>query len=160
MKIKLFALVILAIVSGFKCDAQKKYSVSNSSQYLKLSIADDYSISDDKGKALDAKVFLNHLTITGKKTRELIVYFNLDSEHYVVTIALDAKLIGIPEQFHTMKGKGKFLVLKKASLIFTPVNNGIEKMIKNFHIDEEVISFDAFDKLFPFAQKIIIHKTS
>jgi hypothetical protein len=112
-----------------------------------------------KGKKLNASIFFNNRTIDGKNTSELFIYFDIKPSFFVLVIALPPKLIGIPELYKTMKidSLGNLNINRK-SLMFTPINIGIEKMIDKYFISEKYIYLDTFGNLKKVGNKVYIKK--
>ncbi|WP_207534484.1 hypothetical protein [Desertivirga arenae] len=119
----------------------------------------NYSVVNEAGEKLDALVFQNDKTIKQEKAKELFVYFKTDPKPIVIVIAIPPRLIGIPERSSTMKIVKDQLLILRESLVFTPVNVGIEKMLNEYTIADDLISFDAFAELKSFGRKIFVKKT-
>ena len=145
-------------VFGLSHSCKKPKSKMQDSNVIKIEATKSYQIFNEKGRALDAIIFINKKMISGEATKELIVYFNTLPKPYVLLIAIPPKLIGIPERYDTMKISGNVLSLRKESLRFTPVNVGIEKMIGNWSIEDDLITFDTFESISSFGKRIVIRK--
>lgn len=123
---------------------------------IELRASNNYKVFNETGKALDALVFINWRTISGENTKELMVYFKTKPKPFVITVAVPAKLIGIPEHAQRMTLSEKKLALPERSLVFTPINVGIDKMINRSSIEEDLVRFDAFGILADLGKEIVI----
>ncbi|PYF74876.1 hypothetical protein [Pedobacter nutrimenti] len=151
--------ILLGIIHLSWSSSVKKNETDKSQDFdLKISAAKNYCVFNENGKALDALLFINNKMFSGKRTKELIVYFKMGSEPIVLIIALPPKLIGIPELYNTMRLDKDTLFLQKASLKFTVVNVGIEKMIDKWSIEDGTIRFSTFERLNALGKEIIIKK--
>ncbi|WP_304064876.1 hypothetical protein [Pedobacter glucosidilyticus] len=132
-----------------------------SNRYIKLPSVKNYIVYNEKGEKLNAYIFFNYQTIDGKNTSELFIYFDIKPSFFVLVIALPPKLIGIPELYKTMKidSLGNLNINRK-SLMFTPINIGIEKMIDKYFISEKYIYFDTFGNLKKVGNKVYIKKVN
>jgi hypothetical protein len=153
-----FLLLIGVLEISFIPNFKKANNKSQVCIDRKLMSAFEYKVFNEKGTLIDAQVFANKKTITGENTKELFVYFKIKPKPFVIVIALDQKLIGIPERYYTMKIDKKNLYIKKESLRFTPINVGIEKLINKYSIEDELIDFETFDRLRTLGKRITIKK--
>jgi hypothetical protein len=121
-----------------------------------LKASNNYKVFNERGKAMDALVFINWSTNSGENTKELIVYFKTKPKPFVITVSIPAKLIGIPEHSQRMTLSEEKFSLPERSLVFTPINVGIDKMIDRSSVEEDLMRFDAFGILADVGKEIII----
>lgn len=158
----IFCLITFGTLSafGFSYSCKNPNCKMQEKDVIKIKATESYQIFNEKGRALDATIFLNKKMISGEATKELIVYFKTLPKPYVLVIAIPPKLIGIPERYNTMKISKDVLSLRKESLMFTPINVGIEKMIDNWSIEDDLITFDTFERISSLGKRIVIRKTT
>lgn len=146
-----FIIVVIILIS-LECYGQDKGTI------LAMRETKEYAVFNESNQPINARLFINHHTITGEKTMEILIVFQIKLEPIVLTIAVDQKLIGVPDFYKAMVVKNNMLHIRKESLMFTPMNVGIERKISNYKFTEDVIMFNTFGSLTTIGKAIIIKK--
>lgn len=107
---------------------------------------------------IDADIFINYKTVDLKDTKELIVYFKDIKNPKYLTIAIPAKLIGLPENSNKMEIKDGRLYIPQESLIFSPISEGAFFNLDYSYVSDSVIYFSSFSDLKQFGDRITIRK--
>lgn len=119
----------------------------------------DYVIYGDD-LPIKSKVFINNKTINGEQTTELIIHFEELKNSKFLTIAVAQKLIGYPENRDKMIVSDSKLRLPKSSMLFTPINYGVDLLITDFSISDSLIMFNTFNDLERYGKRITIKKNT
>lgn len=120
--------------------------------------SDQYYVTNNEGKTVDVDVYINRKTVNGEDTKELILHFAKATYPKYLTIAVYQELIGVPDNYNKIKIKNRSLSLPRESLIFTPINVGIEQLINTYNISDSVIVFETFGDLKLYGDEIFITK--
>jgi hypothetical protein len=116
----------------------------------------EYEVSAQE--PIDADIYFINKTVDFKDTKELIVHFKSIKNPKYLTIAIPAKLIGLPENSNKMEIIDNKLHVPEESLIFTPISEGAFSNLDYSYVSDSVIYFSSFSELKQFGKKITIRK--
>ena len=123
-----------------------------------IPLDDSYQILNENQEIIECQVYVNKKTVKGEAIKELIFYFPKLVHTKFITVAIPPKLIGIPDGASQIKVFKNYLYLPQESMIFMPVNEGIEKVITSYFVSDSLIHFNTFGNLKSLGGRIYISK--